>query len=71
MEDGAKLVEAFMESWMKGSRSSTDGEDVVMEDANAVGANDAAELKHLQECYEKYRPRLEANPWCREVMQSL
>jgi len=68
MEEGAKLVEEFMKSWMKGT---TDGEDVVMEDANALGANDAAEMKHLQECFEKYRPRLEANLWCREVMQSL
>lgn len=71
MEEGAALVEEFLESWAKIGETIADGEDVVMEDAHAAQGNDALELRHLQECYEKYRPRLEANPWCHEVMQSL
>jgi hypothetical protein len=71
MEEGARLVEEFFESWAKVGETSADGEDVVMEDATVIGGNDALELRHLQECYEKYRSRLEASPWWRDVMQSL
>lgn len=71
MEEGARLVEEFLDSWTKAAGTTTDGEDVVMGDPDAVVGNDALELNRLRECYEKYQSRLEANPWCREVMQSL
>lgn len=74
MDEGAVLVEEFLKAWAAGggASSSQDGDDVVMQDGSA-GSDSVEEkqLKHLQDCYARFRPKLEANPWCREVLQAL
>ncbi|KAF8310100.1 putative DNA mismatch repair protein MSH2 [Clavulina sp. PMI_390] len=67
MDDGAKLVEEFLQSWAA-SQSVQDGDDVVMEDADSQAAR---KLKSLQTCYAQYKDRLEANPWCMDIIESL
>lgn len=75
MDEGAKLVEEFLQAWVAGNTPTTDGEDAVMQDAEAStgggGDEDARRIKNLEETYARYKSKLEANPWCQEIMQSL
>lgn len=72
MDEGAQLVEEFLQAWIAGDGSVTkDGEDAVMQDADGEDDEDGRRAKNLEETYARYRTKLEANPWCREIMQSL
>ena len=73
MEEGAKLVEEVLRSWSSTANNAvtaTDGdEDVVMGEAS-VG-DDVRELQRLKACFERFKPQIEANPWCQEILASL
>ncbi|KAF8327747.1 putative DNA mismatch repair protein MSH2 [Cantharellus anzutake] len=69
MEEGAKLVEEVFRTWTA-QKSGQTGEDVVMSEA-IEGDENAAQLQQLRAIFDQYRPRIEANPWCREIIESL
>lgn len=65
-EEGIKIVEDLLRSW-SAARDGQDGEDITMTDDTSA----EAELEELRNCVEKFRPRIEANPWLAEVLASL
>lgn len=65
MEEGIQIVEDLLRTWA-GSTAGVDGEDVVMEDADAD-----AQLEELRRCVEAFRPRVEGNAWVQSMMSSL
>jgi DNA mismatch repair protein MSH2 len=73
MEEGAKLVEEVLRSWsstVNNAVTAPEGdEDEVMGDGSAD--DDARELQRLKACFERFRPQIEANPWCQEILASL
>jgi len=71
MEEGAKLVEDVFRAWTvqnHGTRVEA-AEDVLMSETNEDEA--VTQLEQLQIIFNKYRPQIEANPWCREIIESL
>ncbi|KAN0086029.1 MutS domain V domain containing protein [Tylopilus felleus] len=65
MEEGIQIVEDLLRTWA-GSTAGVDGEDVVMEDADAD-----AQLEELRRCVEAFRPRVGGNAWVQSMMSSL
>ncbi len=66
-EEGIALVEEFLAAWASGADVDVDGEDVVMDDIEAV--SNEAQLARLRSCVERFGPRIEANPWLRSVLE--
>ena len=69
MEEGAKLVEEVLRSWSSTATTSDGDEDVVMGEANVD--DDVRELQRLKACFERFKPQIEANAWCQEILASL
>ncbi|KAF9508136.1 hypothetical protein BS47DRAFT_1398014 [Hydnum rufescens UP504] len=73
IEEGAKLVEEVLRTWSstaKNGATVSDGDaDVVMGEVNMD--DDVRELHHLKACFERFKPQIEANGWCRDILASL
>jgi hypothetical protein len=71
---GTQLVEEFLSDFAQSSahlwKKTTDGEDIVMDDGDEDAAQRSMEdqVKILQECYERFKPRLEESEWSRQVL---
>ncbi|KIY44220.1 DNA mismatch repair protein MSH2 [Fistulina hepatica ATCC 64428] len=63
-EQGIKIIEEIMSKWA----SRTDGEDVVMDDADDSAE---AQLDELRRCIGEYRTQIEGNEWLRSVIATL
>jgi len=67
MDTGGKAVEEFLLAYAESL-----GEDVPMRDADG---NDDADVEDqiakLRACYEKFKPRIENNAWCKTVLAEL
>ncbi|KIJ61455.1 hypothetical protein HYDPIDRAFT_137783 [Hydnomerulius pinastri MD-312] len=63
-EEGIQIVEDLLRKWAQ--TSSTDGEDVIMEDVSPE-----AQLEELRRCVEELRPRIEGNAWVQSMITSL
>lgn len=59
------MVEDMLRAWT--AMCSADGDDVVMDDGEAVDR----EFDVLRQCVEEYRERIDANPWIRELVATL
>lgn len=63
-EEGIRIVEELLRKWSQST--STDGEDVVMEDVSPE-----AQLEELRRCVEEFRPQIERNAWVQSLIASL
>ncbi|KIM69472.1 hypothetical protein SCLCIDRAFT_1207895 [Scleroderma citrinum Foug A] len=61
---GMRVVEELLRKWSQST--STDGEDVVMEDVSPE-----AQLEELRRCVEEFRPQIERNAWVQTLIASL
>ncbi|KAI0635322.1 DNA mismatch repair protein [Trametes polyzona] len=68
IEEGTQIVEELLRTWAASTGGGHDGEDVVMGD---VEASEEAQLEELRRCVEKFRPKIESNPWVQNVLASL
>jgi DNA mismatch repair protein MSH2 len=61
VEDGTKIMEEFFKAFAaeKGA------------DHMDVDEDPESQLQALRRCFEKFRPRLEGNPWCKSVLEEL
>ncbi|TBU61130.1 DNA mismatch repair protein [Dichomitus squalens] len=66
VEEGTKIVEEMLRAWT--SKSGHDGEDVVMADDDA---SPEEQLEELKRCVERFRPKIESNPWAQSLLASL
>ncbi|TCD65445.1 MutS-like protein [Steccherinum ochraceum] len=66
IEEGTNLIQQVLQEWS--SSQGSDG-DVNMSDEDEDDSD--TQLSELRQCMEKYKSRLEANPWVRHVLQSL
>lgn len=62
IETGSKLIEEFFRTYV-----SDDADDQMDVD----DADEDVQLEHLRTCFEKFRPQLENNPWCKTVFAEL
>jgi len=62
IEAGTRLVEEFFRAY-----AAEDGEDRM--DIDDV--DEDAQLEHLRRCFERFRPQLESNPWCKTILAEL
>ncbi|KAI8986743.1 DNA mismatch repair protein [Trametes punicea] len=67
VEEGTQIVEELLRTWAA-AQSGHDGEDIVMGDEDA---SPEVQLEELRRCVEKFRPRIESNPWVQNVLASL
>ena len=65
--EGSKIVEELLRTWVDRCASSSDGDDIIMEDTSATDR----ELSALQQCLEDYRERIEGNPWIQSLLTTL
>ncbi|KAL4078153.1 muts domain V-domain-containing protein [Scleroderma yunnanense] len=63
-EEGIRIVEELLRKWSQST--STDGEDVVMEDISPE-----AQLDELRRCVEDFQPRIKRNAWVQSLITSL
>jgi len=67
VDEGVQLINEFFQEWLEQEQKQDDG-DVDMTD----GTRDPEEsIRRLKEQVEKFAPRLEGNPWLRNVIASL
>lgn len=67
MDEGAQIVEEFLNSWTTSlANTAASGDDVEMEDGDGD-----EKMLYLKKSYSIYKDRIEANPWCKEVLASL
>ncbi|GJJ10537.1 hypothetical protein Clacol_004764 [Clathrus columnatus] len=66
--NGSKLIMHFLSEWASTAQleQSEGDDDVVMEDLSTIN-----ESKQLKQCFERFRPQIEANRWCRNLLNSL
>jgi len=69
MEEGAKLVEDVFRAWTTQNRNAGT-EDIIMSESNEDDEA-ARQLEQLKVIFQQYRPQIEANPWCRDIIDSL
>ncbi|THH29236.1 hypothetical protein EUX98_g4951 [Antrodiella citrinella] len=69
VEEGTKLIEQLLREWSASQVNGAD-EDISMTD-EADEDDSEVQLAELKKCIEKYRGRLEENPWVRHVLQTL
>ena len=62
VEAGTKLIEELFNTW------ATDNADNQMDLDDDDGQ---AQLQSLRSCFEKYLPQLDANPWCKNMIEEL
>jgi len=56
----------FVRTWLT-LYAAEDGEDRM--DIDDV--DEDAQLEHLRRCFERFRPQLESNPWCKTILAEL
>lgn len=61
--EGSKLIATFLKEWA----SKTDGDDVVMTEAG----NAEEEIARLKQYFERWKPQIQANRWCENLLGSL
>ncbi len=66
IEEGTKIVEEMLRTWA--SKSTDDGEDIVMDDDDV---SPEEQLEELRRCVEQFRPRIESNAWAQGLLASL
>ncbi|RDX54685.1 DNA mismatch repair protein [Lentinus brumalis] len=66
IEEGTKIVEEMLRTWA--SKSTDDGEDIVMDDDDV---SPEEQLEELRRCVEQFRPRIEGNAWAQGLLASL
>ena len=67
-DEGSKIVEEFLTTWASQcAAAKSDGEDVVMDNDDDVDR----EITILKETLEKYRDRIEGNPWIQSLIATL
>ncbi|RPD65678.1 DNA mismatch repair protein [Lentinus tigrinus ALCF2SS1-7] len=66
IEEGTKIIEEMLRTWA--SKSTHDGEDVVMDDDDV---SPEEQLDELRRCVEQFRPRIESNAWAQGLLASL
>ena len=64
--EGTKIVEELLLAWS--SKSTNDGEDIVMGDEEVPPED---QLEELRRCVEQFRPRIESTPWAQSLVASL
>ncbi|KAF8531333.1 DNA mismatch repair protein MSH2 [Gautieria morchelliformis] len=65
-EEGSEIVTQFLRTWAS-QESGMSVDDVIMTDDGST----ESQLVELKRCFEEFRPRIEANPWCQAVLNSL
>lgn len=67
-DEGSKIVEEFLTTWAtQCAAAKADGDDIVMETDEDVDR----EIAILKETLEKYRDRIEGNPWVQSLLATL
>lgn len=61
--EGSKLIATFLKEWA----SEIDGDDVVMKEAGSA----EEEIARLKQYFERWKPQIQANRWCENVLSSL
>jgi len=68
-DDGSKIVTDFLQNWAcRIPPNLEDGDDIVIADGDVLLETELAELKR---CFEEFKPRIESNPWCQAIVNSL
>ncbi|KAH8110312.1 DNA mismatch repair protein MSH2 [Phellopilus nigrolimitatus] len=66
-DEGSKIIEEMLQAWAsRCANSGQDGDDIVME-----GDEVEKDIAVLKECVEKYRTRIEGNPWIQSLLTTL
>ncbi|KAG8902921.1 MutS-like protein [Tulasnella sp. 403] len=69
-EEGTKIVQEVLREWAKRTGGAArGGDDVEMGDASDVSPE--AQLDALRQCFEEFKPKVESNPWCRTLLETL
>lgn len=63
MEAGTKIIQEFFKAFVGEERD--DRMDIDDDDDGEM------DLQQLRSCFDKFRPQLEANPWCKSVLAEL
>lgn len=61
--EGSKLIATFLKEWA----SEIDGGDAVMKEAGSA----EEEIVRLKQYFERWKPQIQANRWCENLLSSL